>query len=379
MTAVTREALCRSEFCPDPRNPDWHACIVDGNPQVEHAHIVARSRAPSRRKDKNNVVALCHAHHELQTLNKWAFHEQAMPFDGLLHQWLTDERGATVWRRDVASSDGSKAGFARVLVSEPSLGASSATDEEGGRPGQESRGVSTAASSVAPDAPQPGVGLSEGGGTMAPPSPNLADDAGDASDGADVELPPNRDAIPRGVQPQPIATTVPSIAESLKDNGAFDFERWKQQGQTLRNAIHSTPWAFGDWAIVGEDGCGEQAWNEISEGFDKRDYAKVRNWIWVARSIPPTERVPSLSWSHHRAVAHLEREERLAVLTEAAEKGLDRDGLAALLPATTVAKPTTKWTLDELRERAEGFWYAAAKNNGRRFLAVFLESLEGPA
>jgi len=156
--SITREALCRSEFCPEPRNPDFHECVACGAPAVEHAHIVARSRAPSRRKDKNNVVALCHAHHELQTLNKWAFHEQALPFDGLVHQWLTDERGVTVWKRDVRVSSATDEGLGATegrLTSSVAPGASTA---EGEAPTGNLSGVATASLSAADAASGAGEG-----------------------------------------------------------------------------------------------------------------------------------------------------------------------------------------------------------------------------
>ena len=101
MSTVTREALCRVALCPEPTSPDWHACIVCENPVIEHAHVQARSQRPDLKRSRNNIVALCHAHHQLQSEHKWEFHVQALPFDGLEHQWLTDERGNVRWRRDV--------------------------------------------------------------------------------------------------------------------------------------------------------------------------------------------------------------------------------------------------------------------------------------
>lgn len=190
----------------------------------------------------------------------------------------------------------------------------------------------------------------------------------------------NQAVVETNLQPLPDEVKACSAQQASppSPDAPAPFDTWAQRGETIRNAINATPWAFGDWAVMGEDEFGESAWQEISKGFDRRDYQKVRNWIWVARSIPPSERVPSLSWSHHRAVAHLSPLARRVVLREAAAKGLDRDGLQGLLPATGVAKEPAPplWTLSELREQASGFVATDVRNNGPRYLTAFLDSLE---
>jgi hypothetical protein len=48
-----------------------HACILCGQPGVEHHHVEPRSAAPSRVLDKTNVVILCRRHHEYVTAGSW--------------------------------------------------------------------------------------------------------------------------------------------------------------------------------------------------------------------------------------------------------------------------------------------------------------------
>lgn len=65
--SVTRTPLCTVSYCPEPRNPDWHRCIVCESPYIEHHHAHGRGGmggSKRLRNDKSGVVAVCHRHHE---------------------------------------------------------------------------------------------------------------------------------------------------------------------------------------------------------------------------------------------------------------------------------------------------------------------------
>jgi hypothetical protein len=53
----------------------------------------------------------------------------------------------------------------------------------------------------------------------------------------------------------------------------------------------------------------------------KRKYNTLTNWSYVARKVPPQNRDPDLSWSHHRAVAALDPPAQKVLLREAKAAG----------------------------------------------------------
>lgn len=365
MTSITHEALCRNEFCPEPRNPDWHECIVCGNPEVEHAHVVARSRAPVRRLDrKGNVVALCHKHHELQTLNKWAFHEQALPFEGLVHQWLTDERGATVWKRDVRASTGegkdlsfSGGGLAGgsdalrdSLPSPADVRGPSATDEEADESEKPSVQAIAPASSVAPDAA------------------NQARTPASTSVGGD------------GMDAPPAKAPSPPISESLKPNGLdlpseFTFEDWTNLAGMVAGMNKNRQWWAGDLVLAGER-FGERAtnfWNDLGYRWES-----LSNAVRVCRRFPLQSglRFPTLSFAHHAVVYALDDDEAAEYLIRAAEFDWT---VKQLREAVHGVKPrTVRYSVESLRE-ALAAWPGEprVRNNARRWAEAWLDYLEG--
>ena len=66
---MTRIPACPTKWCPQRTNPDFHVCAICGATAVEHHHIKGRGMggSPSRRKDPENVICLCHLHHEMVT------------------------------------------------------------------------------------------------------------------------------------------------------------------------------------------------------------------------------------------------------------------------------------------------------------------------
>lgn len=127
------------------------------------------------------------------------------------------------------------------------------------------------------------------------------------------------------------------------------FERWRGIMETLQAMQRSVNWWAGDALRYGEDNYGEAAYQAVQDMTGKGDEA-LRQAVWVASKFPtPDTRVTALSWSHHRAVAELEPEDRQAMLREAVEEGLstreliarvkDRQASIDLAPASSASEP----------------------------------------
>jgi len=69
---VRATPLCSVSYCPRPSDPDFHICWC-GTQATEHHHVEPRGMGGSeaREFDKNNVVSLCHFHHEMVTKHTW--------------------------------------------------------------------------------------------------------------------------------------------------------------------------------------------------------------------------------------------------------------------------------------------------------------------
>jgi hypothetical protein len=117
----------------------------------------------------------------------------------------------------------------------------------------------------------------------------------------------------------------PDRLKWLKDP---DLESWSTiTSQLIENARdsfekHKTSlFQLGDAFVYGEDHFGEEIWQIV----DSTHYEEktIQNAMWVCRQIKPKDRVLSLTFSHHEAVAKLEEGDRGKVLKEAAEGHLN--------------------------------------------------------
>ena len=128
---------------------------------------------------------------------------------------------------------------------------------------------------------------------------------------------------------------VPSVPEPR-----HSWDAWVAQGETLAQAIKMLPWTVGDWIFYGEDAFGSDAvWQHLdSLGMD---YARLSNYAWLARSIPPGERRADVSWSAHRLVATraLPPEARALILLRASNEGLTTAQVAEIVRETTGGAP----------------------------------------
>jgi hypothetical protein len=108
----------------------------------------------------------------------------------------------------------------------------------------------------------------------------------------------------------------PDVAEY---KGPLQFALWCQR---------AGPWWIGDLLNAGEDRFGE-SFSQMCEGTVSAEM--LNRYASVARRVPIENRIPTLSWSAHAAVARLPFDVQKRLLIEA-----DRYG----------------WSSDELREKA---------------------------
>lgn len=109
-----------------------------------------------------------------------------------------------------------------------------------------------------------------------------------------------------------------STGVQLPENLPFD--EWVSLGSRLRESREAVRWWIGDWLAYGENTYGEK-YAQALDG-SEWDYQTLRNFVWVARSIPLTERRASLTWSHHAEIAALPVASRKELLDKAESEQL---------------------------------------------------------
>ena len=103
------------------------------------------------------------------------------------------------------------------------------------------------------------------------------------------------------------------------------FDTWAGAVQELARLTRCSAWWLGDALVVGEAKFGEDA-SQIESELG-HDYQYLADLKWVAKRIPPEDRSPSLSWSHHRELAKFEPAQREQWLTKAESEGWTRTQL----------------------------------------------------
>lgn len=107
----------------------------------------------------------------------------------------------------------------------------------------------------------------------------------------------------------------------LEVDGIPSFEDWMRCGDFIRNAQGAVHFWIGDWLNYGERVYGEVYAQAMDETHYK--YQTLANDKWVSKSIPPSRRRETLTWSHHAEVADLMPEDQDILLTRAVEEKLD--------------------------------------------------------
>lgn len=106
----------------------------------------------------------------------------------------------------------------------------------------------------------------------------------------------------------------------------LSYDEWEETWKTLEDVGKALQWWTGDCLNFGEQAYGEKYTQAIELSTDdpeeaKRKYSTYSNWASIANKVPPENRDPDLSWSHHRAVAVLDPPEQKELLREAKTGG----------------------------------------------------------
>ena len=114
----------------------------------------------------------------------------------------------------------------------------------------------------------------------------------------------------------------------VRFTGKPDLNDWKGPLQFALWCQRAGPWWIGDLLNAGEDRFGD-SFSQMCEGMVSAEM--LNRYASVARRVPIQNRIATLSWSAHAAVARLPLDQQKRLLQEA-----DRHG----------------WTSDELRTKA---------------------------
>lgn len=120
--------------------------------------------------------------------------------------------------------------------------------------------------------------------------------------------------------------------------GEIDVERMTALGTMLGSVYGSMQFAIGDYLIECEKRFGHEA-AQIIESLNISAEAAAQH-LRVAEAIPLSDRVDGVSWSHHRAVAHLTEDERAYYLNKAKSERWSKRELEANVKADLGPKAT---------------------------------------
>lgn len=94
--------------------------------------------------------------------------------------------------------------------------------------------------------------------------------------------------------------------------GRISIQEHHAIGVTLLTTLRAVNWWIGDWILQSEQRWGEKYVQFVETvGFD---YQTIANTAWVCRALPFSLRRETLSWSHHKEIAVLEREQQKQAL-----------------------------------------------------------------
>lgn len=112
------------------------------------------------------------------------------------------------------------------------------------------------------------------------------------------------------------AITTNSLVISEPD---MSYERAQALCRYFGTVRDASQWWIADLLIYLEKVFPEE-FSQLSEELNVAPATRSR-WMRVSERIPPSQRNPQLSWSHHFVCSHLGRDERNELLDEAARKG----------------------------------------------------------
>jgi hypothetical protein len=90
---------------------------------------------------------------------------------------------------------------------------------------------------------------------------------------------------------------------SLRLSETTSYAEWACAGRQLARISHGIAWALGDWLLYGQAHYSSRYRDALAAS--QLDYQTLRNYAWVARSVPLSRRRDTLSFQHHAEVASL--------------------------------------------------------------------------
>jgi hypothetical protein len=120
----------------------------------------------------------------------------------------------------------------------------------------------------------------------------------------------------------------------VRFSGKPELNDWKGPLQFALWCQRAGPWWIGDLINAGEDRFGE-SFSQMCEGMVSAEM--LNRYASVARRVPIQNRIATLSWSAHAAVARLPVEKQKRLLQDADRYGWTSDELRAKARATAKA------------------------------------------
>ncbi|HEY6890194.1 MAG TPA: LmbU family transcriptional regulator [Solirubrobacter sp.] len=131
---------------------------------------------------------------------------------------------------------------------------------------------------------------------------------------------------------RPKTTVAPPTRRFVLELGSdMPFEDWAAVGARIARICGGAAWALGDWLVFGERRYGQRYRSALQA--TNLDYQTLRNYAWVARSIPYERRHDQLSFQHHAEVAALPAAEQDLWLHRAEAQEWSRNELRRRLTA----------------------------------------------
>jgi hypothetical protein len=128
--------------------------------------------------------------------------------------------------------------------------------------------------------------------------------------------------------PLPLAITSPKFAitpTGLEIRGELSLEEWTSLGEKLGDVERCLGFIIGDWINYAESKWGDKYNDAIAA--TGLEYALLRKYAYVARRVPPANRLENMPFSHHETVAKekdLQKQREWLLLAEKHDLGVRR-------------------------------------------------------
>jgi len=145
------------------------------------------------------------------------------------------------------------------------------------------------------------------------------------------------------VQLQLVGDPPPSVSFTgvgLEFNEMTTFEDWQKVGVGMAKASNISSFCLGDWLNFGEKKFDKKQYKEAIAATGLK-YGTLRNMASVAKRFTPEKRRQTLSFEHHRLLAPVKTDEKLAQLMDRAEnEHLSANALKEIVPKAKAKKLT---------------------------------------